>query len=89
MRPVHPCPACGHASRAECDEAANTVPVRARSRCQHCADECLTAFAPEPPRTLAERGSSVHFEAAEEISPVLDRYGACLRSVGTVRRSRG
>ena len=87
MRPVHPCPACSHASRAECDEVANIVPVRARSGCQHCADECLTSFVPEPPRTLSERGTSVHLEAAEEISPILDRYGACLLSRGTFRRA--
>lgn len=45
MRPLHPCPSCGHETGAECRAISLSVPVGQRFRCPHCLDDCLIATA--------------------------------------------
>lgn len=41
MRPLHPCPMCGHEFSAECRDVAHELPPHLRVHCPHCRDECV------------------------------------------------
>ena len=50
MRPLHPCPMCGHETTSGCRTVALSVPPTHRTSCLHCFDDCVVAAARLPGR---------------------------------------
>ena len=40
MRPLHPCPVCGHISARDCESARESLGTRVTETCSHCMDAC-------------------------------------------------
>jgi hypothetical protein len=58
MRPLHPCPLCGHEFVEECRAVASDLPGHARVRCSQCRDDCIPIVRPEDvPDRLGDRGT--------------------------------